>query len=48
MIRAIINAQLFGELGVIVSAMNKKGEKFQEKIDCANSARKSIKLPEDT
>lgn len=45
---AIINAQLFGELALIVSAMNMKNTRFQEKLDVANAAMKNIKLPEKT
>lgn len=43
---AIINANIFGELAVLVSAMNRKATLFQEKIDIANTAMKNMNLPE--
>ena len=45
-IGAIINANIFGELAVLVSAMNRKATIFQEKIDIANTAMKNLFLPE--
>lgn len=45
-IGAIINANLFGEFAVLISALNRKATKFQEKIDIANTAMKNMKLPE--
>lgn len=45
---AIVNAQLFGELAMIVSAMNLKNTRFQEKMDTAQAAMKNISLPEKT
>ena len=42
----VINAQLFGELAIIVSAMNLKSTRFQDKMDTAMAAMKNIKLPE--
>lgn len=44
-IGAIINANIFGELAVLLSSINKKAMEFQSKIDTANTAMKNIKLP---
>lgn len=43
---AIVNANLFGEFAVLISALNRKATKFQERIDIANTAMKNISLPE--
>jgi hypothetical protein len=43
---AIINANIFGELAVILSAMNRKSTIFQERLDIANTAMKNLSLPE--
>ena len=43
---AIINANMFGEFAVLISALNRKATVFQEKIDIANTAMKNILLPE--
>lgn len=48
LICAIINANIFGNLAVLVSALNRKSTKFQEKIDTVNTAMKNMKLPEET
>lgn len=48
LICAIINANIFGNLAVLVSALNRKSTKFQEKLDTVNTAMKNMKLPEDT
>jgi len=45
MMGAIINANLFGELAVLVTALNRKSTQYQEKIDTANTAMKNMKLP---
>ena len=45
---AIINANIFGELAVLLSNINKKKLAFQEKIDTANTAMKNIQLPDMT
>ena len=44
---AIINANIFGELAVLVQALNRKSAHFQEQIDTANTAMKNLKLPEE-
>jgi CRP-like cAMP-binding protein len=48
LICAIINANIFGNLAVLVSALNRKATKFQDKLDTVNTAMKNMKLPEDT
>jgi len=48
LICAIINANIFGNLAVLVSALNRKSTKFQEKLDTVNTAMKNMKLPEET
>ncbi|CAI2379010.1 unnamed protein product [Moneuplotes crassus] len=48
LICAIINANNFGNFAVLVSALNRKSTKFQEKLDTVNTATKNMKLPEET
>jgi len=43
---AIINANIFGELAVILSNLNRKATQFQSKLDIANTAMKNLSLPE--
>lgn len=42
---AIINANIFGEMAVLVSISSRKGAAFQEQIDIANTAMKNMKVP---
>ena len=44
-IGAIINANIFGNMAVIIQELNKKASRFQEKIDAANTAMKNMKIP---
>lgn len=46
MMGAIINANIIGELAVILSKLNRKATVFQAKIDIANDAMKTLGLPE--
>lgn len=39
---AIIQANLFGELAVLVYSINKKAINLQEKIDCVNTAMNTL------
>ena len=48
LIGAIVNANIFGNLAVLIQAMNHKQTEFQEKIDTANTAMKNMKLPDQT
>lgn len=43
---AIINANIFGELAVILSNLNRKASQFQAKLDIANSAMRNLSLPD--
>ena len=43
---AIINANIFGELAVILATMNRNAALFQAKLDIANAAMKNLTLPE--
>ena len=42
---AMVNANIFGAMAVMVQQMNKKTVEFQEKIDISNTAMKNMKLP---
>jgi hypothetical protein len=44
---AIINANIFGELAVLVAQMNQKTSSFQEKLTQINTAIKNEDLPID-
>ena len=43
---AIMQANLFGELAVLVYNINKKAIILQEKIDTVNTAMNNLELPE--
>jgi hypothetical protein len=43
---AIVNANIFGNIAVILQQLNRKSSKFQEKIENANSSMKSLGIPE--
>lgn len=45
-IGAIINANIFGNMALIISDLNKKSAEFQGQIDTANTAMKNMKLPQ--
>jgi len=42
---AIINANIFGELAVLVESMNKRAAMFQESVDTVNTAMNNLHLP---
>jgi len=44
---AIINANIFGNMALIISDLNKKSAEFQGQIDTANTAMKNMRLPQD-
>jgi len=44
---AIINANIFGNMALIISDLNKKSAEFQGQIDTANTAMKNMKLPQE-
>jgi len=43
---AIINANIFGNMAVILSALNRKASLFQEKLETANETMKNLKVPQ--
>lgn len=43
---ALINANMFGQLAVIVSTINRKTTQFHDKIDISNTAMKNLGVPE--
>lgn len=43
---AIINANIIGELAVILAKLNRKAAEFQQKLDTANDAMRHLGLPE--
>ena len=45
LISAMVNANIFGTMAVLVQQMNEKTVKFQEDIDTANTAMTNLKLP---
>lgn len=45
---AMVNANVFGNIAVIMQEMNKKASRFQEKIDTANTAMMNMGLPMST
>ena len=44
---AIINANIFGNIAVLLQQINRKGMEFQEKLENANSSMKSLLIPDD-
>lgn len=44
-IGAIINGNIFGELAVLMAAMNRKQTRFSEQIDTTNTAMANLRLP---
>jgi len=44
---SIINANIFGNMAVILQSLNKKATSFQEKLDNANETMKNLKIPTD-
>jgi hypothetical protein len=46
-IAAIINANIFGNMAVLLAGLGRKSAQFQENLDTANTAMKNMKLPED-
>lgn len=48
LIGAIINANIFGNMAVLVQELNLKASKFQENIDIANTSMKNMRLPNST
>ena len=42
---SILNAQIFGEIAVLITVFEKKQTSYQEKLDNANTAMGNLKLP---
>lgn len=42
---AIINANIFGNIAVLLQQLNRKATKFQEKVENANAAMKNLSIP---
>jgi len=47
LISAMVNANLFGTMAVLVQEMNRKSVQFQEEIDIANTALMNLKVPKE-
>ena len=47
LIGAIINANIFGNMAVLLQGINRKATRFQEKLDTANTAMKNMKIPDN-
>jgi hypothetical protein len=43
---AIINANIFGNIALLIQSMNLKATKFQEKMEYAHDSMKNMKIPE--
>ena len=43
---ALVNANIFGTIAVLVASFNRKAQRFQEQIDIANTSMKNMKLTE--
>ena len=46
LIGAMINANIFGEMAVLMAGLSKKAAKFQGMLDGANTAMKNMKIDE--
>lgn len=46
LVGAIINSIIFGNMAVVLQAMNKKSTMLQDKLEAANEAMKNLKIPE--
>lgn len=44
---ALINANIFGNMALIINDLNQKASSFQSQIDTANTAMKNMKLPSE-
>ena len=44
---AMINANIFGNMAVLLQGINRKAAQFQEKLDTANTAMKNMKISDD-
>ena len=44
---AILNANILGNMAVLIQDLNKKTDAFQKKLDKINTAMQNIKMPQD-
>ena len=44
---SLLNANIFGEMAVLITALEQKTKNYQEKLDLANTAMKNIFIPPD-
>lgn len=44
---AIINANIFGNIAVLIQSLNRKAANFQEKMEYASETMKNLKMPEE-
>ena len=42
---AIINANIFGEMAVLLELIGRKAQRFQDSIDISNTTMKNLQLP---
>lgn len=42
---AIINANIFGNMAVLIQSLNRKATSFQEKMEYASETMKNLKIP---
>lgn len=47
LISAIINANIFGNITVLIQSLNRKATNFQEKLEYATECMKNLKIPEN-
>ena len=43
---AIINANIFGNMAVLIQSLNRKATTFQEKMEYASETMKNLRIPE--
>lgn len=43
---AIINANIFGNMAVLIQSLNRKAANFQERMEYASETMKNLKIPE--
>ena len=46
LLAAIINANIFGNITILIQSLNRKAANFQEKMDYAGETMKNMKIPE--
>lgn len=46
LLSAIINANIFGNMAVVIQSLNRKAANFQEKMEYASETMKNLNIPE--